>query len=379
MTHRHLALAQAAAEEKDWDRVRAHAQEALAGGHNAAHEFVGTAAWMQRDFKQAVAAFEALEQPGPHAMAALARLYLLTGDNRNGWHLVWHGCRSGAFGPALYDTPRWEGGEVDGKHVAVWGMGCGDDMLFARFVPALAARGARVTVNCRHALLRLFTSLPGVSAVLPLEQPAADVDLHVHLAELPALFGVTRSTAWPGQAYLRAAAPVRFDGGAFNVGIVWAADSRHMEAQERSALLSCMRPLSKVPGVRLHALQMGAPRRQLYPPPVGLEDVSDLTPGIRDFADTANLIAGLDLVISIDTSVANLAGAMGARMWAAVPFIPDWRWSPEGSTTPWYPSATVFRQDAPGDWDGVFSAMVDTLTREVRPAATRMATVDTGG
>lgn len=369
MTERFLVLARAALEEQDWTQARRHATAAVAAGFSAGHEIAAMAAWKQGDYGSAVAAFEAMDGQTPLSIAHLARLYLLTGNEGPAWRLVWDACRAGAFGESLYDLPRWDGGEIAGKHLAVWGTGCGDDMLFARFVPALAERGARVSVNCRQSLVRLFRSLHGVHQVLPVDQPAEGADLHVHLAELPGLLGITAEATWHGKPYLSAQAPTPCDGDGFDVGLVWAADSRHMEAQERSSLLARMRPLARVPGVRLHSLQMGTPRQQLYPAPQGLESIVDRAPEIGDFADTANLIAGLDLVVSIDTSVSNLAGAMGAPVWAALPYVPDWRWGRDGPRTHWYPSARVFRQAAPGDWDGVFQEMADALAENVAAGA----------
>jgi hypothetical protein len=124
--------------------------------------------------------------------------------------------------------------------------------------------------------------------------------------------------------------------------------------------LAQMAPLARVPGVRLYSLQLGSYATQLAPPPAGM-DIVDLAPEIRDFADTAALIASLDLIISIDTSVSNLAGAIGVPVWVAVPFVADWRWGKEGRTTPWFPTATVYRQPAPDDWGAVLAAIVSDL------------------
>jgi hypothetical protein len=121
-----------------------------------------------------------------------------------------------------------------------------------------------------------------------------------------------------------------------------------------------MAPLARVSGVRLFSLQVGRHTAQLSPPPQGMV-VEELSHGFPDFAEQASQILGLDLVVTVDTAVANLAGALGARVWVAVPFIPDWRWGLEGDRTPWYPTAKVYRQKSPGDWRGVFRKMAEDL------------------
>jgi hypothetical protein len=178
------------------------------------------------------------------------------------------------------------------------------------------------------------------------------------MAELPALLDISSGEIWPGP-YLHGS-PMQLPGKRWRVGLVWAADAQHFEAEDRSTALAQMTPLA-LPGVQLFSLQLGRPAAQIMPPPAGME-IIDLRPAIADFADTAAAIAGLDLVVSIDTSVANLACAMGARVWVAVPFVPDWRWGRDGRHTAWYPTATVYRQPRPDDWASVF----ETMARDLR-------------
>lgn len=370
MSERMAALAYAAFEGKDYAGAARYVEDAISGGSEQAvhlRAFSAFVAYKRRDYGAALRALEETfaatgGQMGEMAIALFVRLHLLAGDPERAWKLVRQGCQLKAFGPPLYGLPRWEGapGEpLDGRRFVVWGAGYGDDMLYARFIPRMARAGATVHLNCRPRLVRLFSSLEGVAGVHPFETEVADVDFQIHLAELPALFEAHRAeNVWDG-AYLHAA-PRRLEGEGRRVGIVWGADSQHFEAQERSASLAEMSPLAEVPGVRLCSLQFGPHAEQLSPPPAGM-NVEELAKADRDFADAAATIASMDLVITIDTATANLAGAMGKPVWVAVPYNPDWRWTLDGDTTPWYPTARVYRQTKAGEWRSVFRAMADDL------------------
>jgi hypothetical protein len=367
MSDRSATLAYAAFESKDWQAAAEHAEAAFQGGYQPARQLGALIAYKRRDYAAAIATFEAsLESLGGDALATLIRLHLLAGDAQRGWQLLLDCCRANAFGPPLYSLPHWHGESLEGHRVVAWGAGYGDDMLFARFLPKLAAAGAEVFLNCRPRLVRLFRTLPGVTEVLPLETEVTGADFHIHLAELPALFEAYRGDVWPGKPYLHAE-PLQLTTTGKRIGLVWGADSRHWEASDRTAALAEMAPLAKVPGVQLFSLQFGPHAAQLSPAPAGMV-VEDLASKDRDFADTAATIAAMDLVITIDTAVANLAGALGAPVWVAVPFVPDWRWTREDSRTPWYPSARIYRQPAPGDWRSVFLAMAADLAALVSGA-----------
>ena len=249
-----------------------------------------------------------------------------------------------------------------GRKVAVWGAGYGDDMLAVRYVPALAAAGATVYVDCRPALMRLFQTLDGVHQVAPLDATVHDAEFQFNSAELPCHFGAIEGRVWPDDGPYLHADPITLPSNGKQVGLVWAADSRHLEAEDRSAALADMEPLAQVSGVRLWSLQVGRHVAQLSPPPAGMS-IENLSPGLPDFAEQASQIMALDLVITVDTAVANLAGALGARVWVAVPFIPDWRWTQRGERTPWYPTATLYRQPARGDWRSVFQRMAADLAK----------------
>lgn len=363
MNGRSLALAYAAIEGKDWPAAAEHAQAALHEGHRSALQLLAVIKYSQSDFAGALQAFEEARQAGEigaDGLSRLIRLHLLAGDARSGWELLRDCCRHDVFGPPLYELPRWRGEPLMGRKVVVWGGGYGDDMLAIRYVPALAAAGATVYVNCRPALTRLFQTLDGVHQVAPLEAAAADAEFQFNSAELPCHFGAIEGRIWPDEGPYLHADPIALPAGGKRVGLVWAADSRHLEADERTAVLADMAPLAHVPDVRLWSLQVGRHAAQMSPAPAGMS-VENLSPGYPDFAEQASQILALDLVITVDTAVANLAGALGARVWVAVPFIPDWRWGQHGERTPWYPTARVYRQPARGDWRSVFQRMAADL------------------
>lgn len=367
MSEHRAALAYAAFEDRDLEAAAAHAQAALESGYTPIRQLSAVIAYQRRDYATAIRLLESLEGAGDAAISLLIRLHLLAGDAQKGARLLRDCCRANAFGPPLHPFPPWTGEPLAGKRIVAWGGGYGDDILYARFVPLLAERyGAEVILQCRPALVRLFRSLPGVAQVLPLDAAVPDCAYQVQTAELAALFGLQQGQPWTGP-YL-SAEPLPLPGTRFKVGLVWASAASHWEVGDKSAALGDMAVLATVPGVTLYSLQVGSPCAQLSPPPLGMA-VQDLAADLRDFSDTAAAIAGLDLVISIDTAVANLAGAMGAAVWVAAPVIPDWRWGRDGDRTPWFPTARVYRQPKPGTWRGVFQSMAADLATLVEHGA----------
>ena len=373
---RDAVLAQAMLDSRDWNAARRYAESALAAGYEPARELCIAAAYLGRDLGRAILLLEGSNEPGAAEYALLIRLQLLAGDQEIGWKTLYDCCRAELFGPPLYDLPFWIGEPLQGRHIVVWGAGQGDEILFARFLRSLIARGAVVTVNCRSSMVRLLRSISGVREVLPLDVATKSAELQVRTAELPALLGIGPQEIWSGP-YLHAP-PLNIAGEGLRVGLVWGSDARHLEASDRTVSLADMAPLAAIPDLQLFSLQLGRHGVQAVRPPSGMKIV-DLVRGIGDFADTAAAVAALDLVISIDTAVSNLAGAMGARVWVAVPFVPDWRWGHDGDSTPWYPTATIYRQPRTGDWTSVFEAMAADLAAPANRKPGRALWSDTGG
>lgn len=363
MSDRNLALAYAAIESRNWASAGEYAGRAMADGSRPARELLALVRYRESRFPLAIDLLEQARSSGEmtaDGAARLIRLHLLAGDRRKGWELLGECCRHNVFGPPLYSVPRWEGQPLEGKRVVVWGAGLGDEIFFVRYLPRLCDHGAQVYLNVRPPLVDLFRTLRGNAIVLPFDEEAPDPHYQMNTAELPVFFGAMDGIAWPELGPYFHCAPVDLAASGLRVGIAWAADSRHLEADDRTAALADMRCLAHVPGVTLFNLQVGRFSAQLSPPPAGMR-VLPLSIGFPTFAEQASQILALDLVITVDTAIANLAGALGAPAWVALPRIPDWRWCLDGDTTDWYPSARVYRQTSQGDWGGVFDAMAQDL------------------
>ena len=263
--------------------------------------------------------------------------------------------------------PLWNGQDLTGKTLFVYAeQGFGDTLQFCRFVPHVARRGARVVFDCQPELLRLFKELPGV-AVLRAEGgklPAAD--FHTPLLSLPHRLGVALGTIPAQVPYLPLPAPTqetqlqRPPGTRLAVGICWAGRAEHTNDHNRSLALEHFLAFCDLPGIALYSLQKG-PRAEDIAALNATALVRDLAPQIADFADTARYILQLDLVITADTAIAHLAGALGRPAMVLLPYTPDWRWLGQREDTPWYPTLRLVRQPAPRDWKSVVRRAHDML------------------
>ena len=305
----------------------------------------------------------------------LATLQLLTGDFARGWpgrEARWKlpvGLLDRGF-----SQPLWLGDQsIEGKTILLHSdEGLGDAIQFARYVPMVAALGARVILEVQSPIRRLLAGLSGVAACI--DRPSAAslaFDLHCPLGTLPRVFGTRLDTIPFGQAYLpaRPAERVKAWGdrlgprNRFRVGLVWSGQPDHRNDHNRSMALRTLAPLldCDVQFVSLQKGVRGQDRALLGERP----DIVDLTEQLTDFSDTAALVSCLDLVISVDTSVVHLAGALGAPVWTMVPFNPDWRWLLNRDDSPWYSSMRLFRQPERGDWASVVDCVRLELERLV--------------
>jgi tetratricopeptide (TPR) repeat protein len=295
---------------------------------------------------------------------------LQTGDFAQGWVEHEWRLRMPAFtGTATrFTDPPWRGAEsLAGKTILLRAeQGFGDTLQFSRYAPRVAALGARVVLEVARPLARLLATLDGVTQVIVGGDKMPPIDHHCPLLSLPLAFGTTLDTI-PPPASLRpdpaqvahwqqrlAAVHGR------RVGLVWEGSSlkRHPEGRaadrRRSVTLNHFAPLGTIPGNAFVSLQTGGAAAQTAAPPAGLA-VHDFTSELTDFADTAALISGLDLVITVDTAVAHLAGTLGKPVWILTQFDADWRWLLNRDDSPWYPSARLFRQASFGDWPSVIA------------------------
>jgi hypothetical protein len=287
-------------------------------------------------------------------------MHLLAGRYEEGWEgAAWCWRRPGTLSPHAFAQPEWDGVPVGEAGLLLHAeQGSGDTIQMARFVAQVAA-GSRVVLLVQPGLERLMARLSGVSCAVSRGEDLPAFEAQFALMNLPGLLG-TRVDTIPADVPYLSADPAetahwraRLAGlPGLRVGLVWAGSPAYRSDARRSIAPERLRVLADVPGVSFVSLQLGG--RPAFP-------MQDWTGEIRDFCDTAALIAGLDLVISVDTAVAHLAGALGRPVWLLNRFDPCWRWLLGRDDSPWYPTMRQFRQTAPGDWAGVLAAVRDAL------------------
>lgn len=285
-----------------------------------------------------------------------------------------------AWGTAA--LPRWDGEDPRGKRLRVIAeQGLGDSIIFARFIPHLVARGARVQFLCRRTMLRLFQASFDPAAVEVIADPDADaagIAAHVHLMSLPHLLALPRAAVRPERPYLRnpAALPAGWRAKvetalqgrhpALKVGLVWAGNPDRSRDEDRSLPIDAAASLGRAAeGIAWFNLQVDTERDRPLPRPFPM---IDLTSGIGDYADTTGLIEALDLVISVDTSVAHATAALGKPLWLLAPPNVCWRWLIAGEESPWYSGVRMFRAARARDWAPVVAQVGDELARVARSA-----------
>ena len=256
----------------------------------------------------------------------------------------------------------WQGEDLFGQTILVWSeQGLGDVIQFARYLPLLAQRGAKVTFLAPAKLVRLLRSLSSEIEVVSSLEPASTFDFQSALMSVPFRYGTSLPCIPCSVPYLSAEADLvsRWAGhmvGRFSIGIAWQGNPNQRLDYGRSIPLVEFDALAHLPGVRLISLQKkdGLDQRANLSAAGNVEFLSDLDNGPDAFIDTAAVMANLDLVITSDTSIAHLAGALGRPTWVALKHVPDWRWLMNGEDCPWYPTMRLFRQKTAGDWKSVF-------------------------
>lgn len=291
-------------------------------------------------------------------LAAAWMRCMRAGDFAGAWRVSDAVLRSRA-GQPCWHLPRheqyvWDGTPLEGRRVLVRCYhGLGDTLQFARFLPRVSAVAAESVVWAQPALIPLLRTIPGVGDLLPLHDgvPGAEYDVDVEIMELSHVFRVTTDELPAAVPYLHAdPAPLPRDG-RLAVGIVWRAGEWD---DRRSIPVSLLRPLAEIPGVALHVLQRGP---ALDERPEGFGTVS----GSDDATEAARVARALDLVISVDSMPAHLAGALGVPVWTLLHSEADWRWMEDRDDSPWYPTMRLFRQPRPGDWPAVVARVAGEL------------------
>jgi len=324
--------------------------------------------------QEALAGFERAVGRDPnsalaHWNEALCRLRL--GDFERGWPKFEWRWKYAELGlqERRYTQPRWLGDtEIAGRTILVYGeQGLGDALQFCRYTELLAARGAKVIVQAPAALCPLLRSLPGAQAVLSDDDPLPPFDCHAPMLGLPLAFGTTLASIPAHTPYL-SADPIRVDEwgrrlqptSLRRIGLAWSGNPKHTNDHNRSVPLS---EFSALTGHDADFIALQRDVREADRVELGRQRIRFFGADLCDFSEAAALAMNLDLVISVDTSAAHLAGALGLPVWVLLPFAPDWRWLRDRDDSPWYPGARLFRQSEPGDWEAVFSRVQQELLR----------------
>jgi tetratricopeptide (TPR) repeat protein len=378
-TEAHSNLGNALHAQRRYDEAIIAYGEALAldPSHGSALANLGTTLHHSGSFDEGIATLRhaiALAPYHANAHCGLGLLLMMRGEFAEGWdEYEWRLRSTERTGPRFPNRP-WQGESLAGKHIYVQAeQGFGDSLQFIRYIPLLIARGAMVTVRVHQEIVTLAReSFPGVTILGDRGEPKP-YDCDVALLSLPHLFKTRLETIPAAVPYLRpptAAAErwaTRLAGlQGFKVGLVWAGNPEHINDARRSISLTTLAPLLALPNVSFVSLQAGPRSADLKKRGKRQPPIDDLAPQLTDFEATAGAVAALDLVVTVDTSVAHLAGALGKPTWVPMPWVADWRWMLEREDSPWYPTMRLFRQKRGQDWAEIVGRIAEALAAVVR-------------
>lgn len=366
-------------------RVLGRLDEALAAGRRAAalapqdphcHRNLSVLHYHRLELDEAIGAAEraiALDPDLPGAHFGIAEASLLRGDFGRGWaEYEWRFRLAGS--PPLMpptDRPHWDGTPLrDGRLLLLADQGYGDVIQFSRYIPWAAARCPDIALACSAELHPAVAQLPGIGLIFDHWEHRPEFSAYCPLSGLPRLAGTDFATIPAEIPYLKAPTDKRAGWaarlaalapkGTRRIGIAWAGRPTHHNDRNRSTTLATFAPLGSLPAVSLVSLQKGPAQAE-----IGTywerAPLFNLGPQIRDFGDTMAIIDSLDLVVTVDTAVAHVAGAMGKPVWIMLPHAPDWRWLLERNDSPWYPSARLFRQAADRRWEPVIGEIAAAI------------------
>jgi tetratricopeptide (TPR) repeat protein len=399
--HNNLGVALALQDRLD-EAVACH-REALRINPNfaPAHHSLGCALQRQNKLDEALKCYQQAIRLDPHYAEAhwnRSILWLSRGDFEQGWpEYEWRWTQQG-FTKRHEQYALWDGSDIDGKTILLHAeQGLGDTLQMIRYVPQVAQRGGSVIVECQPPLARLLSGMPEIDRIVPQGSPLPAIDFQVPLLSLPGIFHTSQDTIPAMVPYLQAdpalvdhwrrelqksdvRRPVSgvkdssSDIGhrpsaierVFKIGIAWQGNPAFGGDRQRSMPLESFAPLAQLEGVRIFALQKGSGAEQLpsLRSKIHAHDLgSRLDENGAAFVDTAAVMMSLHLVITADTAIDHLAGALGVPVWVCLPMVPDWRWQLEREDSPWYPTMRLFRQKRQGDWDEVLQRIALELNR----------------
>lgn len=345
-------------------------------GNLTAHQLLGSIFYSLgrwSDFRAETERYRQIDPSSAYLEFELGFLDLLFGEMPRGWER----CEArwkvpGLVGPVRnFSQPAWQGEPFPGKTLLLYyEQGIGDTLMFVRYAPLVKALGGRVLLEVQPTLAALAATCKGVDDVIPRGDPLPPFDLQLPLLSLPWVFRTDLSSIPAEIPYLDVPDQVphrkvfsdlmalAIAHGKTRIGLAWAGNPTHKRDEERSVPVAALAPLAALPDVAWFSFQMS----NLDIPP--LPNLVSLTPLISDFSDTAYALSGMDLVITVDTALAHLSGAMGIPTLLLLAFQPDWRWMLDRDDSPWYPTMRLYRQPALGDWDSVIRRLVRDLTSE---------------
>ena len=265
-----------------------------------------------------------------------------------------------------FTHPRWDGKPFPGKTLLLhYEQGLGDTLMFVRYAPLVKALGGRVILAAQASLADLVATCPGIDEVVPKGTPPPPFDLHLPLLSLPWIFRTELASIPTEIPYLDIPKRVPHrqelmqvlsrSGGPLRVGLAWKGSASHPRDLERSIPPAALAPLAELPGVTWYGFQREETLAAPFPA------IQSLGPLLENFSDTAYALSAMDLVITVDTAITHLAGAMGIPVLLLVTHVPDWRWMLERDDSPWYPTLRIYRQPSPGDWQTVVQRVLSDL------------------
>jgi hypothetical protein len=328
------------------------------------------------ELKESIAAFRhglTLEPDNANGHDGLGLSLLMDGQLQEGFlEQEWRWRKPGYEKRRYSEYPQWTGQDLNGKRIfLVFEQGIGDMLQFCRYVPLLAARGAKVMLEIVTEIQELMHSVEGVSQYVIAGQAPPPFDYASPLMSAPMWYGTTEHTIpasvpylFPAPARVARWEPYFRTDPTFKVAIAWAGRPSHPNDSNRSTLLETFAPLAEVPGITFYSLQKGNSAFQGFDPPEGM-NVINLGSCLDTFDTTAAVLAHIDLVISVDTAVVHLAGAMGKPVWNLLALCPDWRWMLHRKDTPWYPTMRLFRCPTRRDWASLMAEVKECLAEAV--------------
>ena len=341
---------------------------------------LGVALHNKKQFREALTCYQKTIEIDPDFADAyfnISLILLLLGNFHDGWKLYEWRWRLANHRPRSFFQPEWTGFNISQRTILLHAeQGFGDTIQFVRYVPLVAGRGAQVIVECRKELVPLLQHVEGVQQVIVYGEKLPEFDVHCPILSLPLIFDTSPDTIPARVPYIIADARsaenwegrLRLHGTGYRIGLAWSGRAEKRMENERSCPLGLFLPLTELKKTTLYSLQKGRAFLKAGLDSPGMK-IIDYTDDMKDFSDTAAFIMNLDLVVSIDTAVAHLAGALGKPVLTLLPFLPDWRWMLDREDSPWYPTMRLFRQPSPGKWDAVIDRVCQYIGGKIEEGA----------